>query len=869
MRKAIPRIFLICILGLGSLIGKTQAPRQTISGFVQEIQGFIARKDFNAYFGSFAPAIREEEQEYLNSFFDKFGMNSFELHLAGLVDHETEPRLFFQAYFESPNRVMIESWRFTAVGRDEGWEIIEKEITGNINTLYRIKLPSGRAERVRSLELTHEDIRFSFKNPVVFYDNLPNIETALVILGKGKVHFTPSDPIEEHQLELLYKKPFLEDEVDHLFVRCSNNYFYSDITIEKEEGLPQVSSMDINRAQSIFTRYYPRSFTIESSRDREILSFLPRGREVVLDFKAKRAGDLTYIYHPFSDEEVNLYDRGKKRIVSLYHPEIPTESEERRFFIRFEEKFDIEHYDLEIGYSPSQSLLSAKARIKVIPEVGALDSLKFRFNPALDILRIRDEKDRDLFYTQDRLRSFTYVYLVEPAVEEKPVWIELYYRGRFNPPNPSTDVLQTQKALSNQLIFEPRYDTYLFTRAGDWYPASADEDFFTSRLKIIIPGQYKCVANGELVGTERWENVKDDVEVEKMGNSIYTFETRQPVKYLSFIVGKFDRQEEGNDPLPMQTYVSREVLRLNPRLFDQAGDILDYYIQAFGPYPYDKLGIVLRIWPTTGGHSPASYVVLNEIAWRSDDSAPLRFESPVNLYEWEEYFLAHEIAHQWWGQTVSVSSYRDQWLSEGLAQFATVTYLKRKYGERAFVDIKKKFVKWILRKSSKGPIALGARLSYYDFDAYQTIIYNKASMVMMMLHDLLGEKIFFEGLREFIGTYQFRAATTANFIKTMEDVSGRDLGDFFQGWFYSHELPVVRTHHEVQRSGEGYVLLLRVTQTEGRFVFPLWIEWESGGEVQRRMVTINEESQEFQWALEDRPEKIRIDPQSSIPGKIS
>ena len=105
-------------------------------------------------------------------------------------------------------------------------------------------------------------------------------------------------------------------------------------------------------------------------------------------------------------------------------------------------------------------------------------------------------------------------------------------------------------------------------------------------------------------------------------------------------------------------------------MLDQAADILDFYGRAFGPFPYEKLGIVLRPWPLPGGHSPASFIVINEAPGSADADFPTPVDTPVDLSNWDEYFLAHEIAHQWWGQGVSFETYKDQWLSEGLAQFA-------------------------------------------------------------------------------------------------------------------------------------------------------------------------------------------------------
>ncbi len=869
MTKSLIRGLLAGLLIPLCLTGQARTNPPPLDDLISQVQNSLEGGDLDAYLAAFAPDFRATERIRIESFFNEFGMKAAKLKLAGRRSRpDGISRLFFQAFFENSFSAIIENWHLTAALNENRWEVTDLEATGNFRTLYKIGIPSGRSEKVRSVEITHRDIRISFRNPAVFYDNIPGMETALIVVGKGTVLFTPSDPIEKHQLELLYRKKYLEDTIDYVFIRCSNDYFSSNIVIQEATGTEPISESVKNKAYSVFARNYKRSFTFENPLDEDLLSFLPRGDEVVFEFKAKKAGELTYIYYPFSDEEVSLYDRKKDRAISLYHPQAENDPGLKNMFISFEDKYDIEAYDIEVGYTPARFYLTGKAQIRVSPKVESLDSLKFRFSSDLQILKIQDEEGRELFFTQDKLRDLLYVYFISPLQLDRRASIEVFYRGRMIPPIPSTDVI-AQVGLNQKISFERRYETFLFTKNACWYPSPSEEDYFTSRLKIIVPPEFGCVGTGQVVEKGQLERMGDVVEIEKTGSAVYIYESKQPVKYLAFIVGKFDRQREGNDPIPLQTYISNEIMALSPNLFTQTKDVLDYYIRHFGPYPYGKLGIVLRVWPTSGGHSPPSFIVLNELAWVSDrESIPLIFDTPVGLFNWEEYFLAHEIAHQWWGQGVSFATYRDQWLSEGLAQFSCALYLKEKYGPRAYADILKKFARWTEKKSHKGPINLGARLSYFDYDAYQAIIYDKAALVLMMLHDFLGEDVFFSGLRQFFETYKFRAARTENFIQTMENVSGQDLSEFFQGWLYSYELPHVKTSTSVERGDEGFLLKVRVSQLEGRFQFPLWVQWTTEGEIQHQMVVVTDARQEFIIPTGKKPENVRVNPLNAVPGKF-
>jgi hypothetical protein len=871
VKRATIGTLILSFLAAGAVFGLRGANPQSNGApeaFVGRIRGLLQRGDFPAYLETFTPELRAVEQDRLKKFFGDLKMTDVSLRTAGIKRSEDGlVRVFLQAFYQNVHTALIESWVLTIEKRAEAWAVVRKDVTGTMATLYKIRIPSERFERARRVEVTHQDIRIAFTDAAVFYDNIPGLETALVIVGKGTVDFSPADPNERHQLELLYKKKELQDDIDSLYVRCSPSFFAANIVVERDDASPAVSSRERDKAAAAFSRNSPRSFTIENSFDRNLLSFLPQGDEAVLEFKARKAGELTYIYSPFSDEEVNLFDRGKERVVSLYSPERAATPPLKRFFLSFEEKFDIISYALDLSYLPDTSYLSGKARIEVVPKVDLLDSLKFRFNPDLEILRIEDEEDRELFYTQDKLRKILYVYFISPPAPETPTAIEVFYRGRMLPAAPSTDVI-AQAGVNQPIRFRSRYETYFFSHAGFWYPGPAEEDYFLARLTLVIPPEYKCVATGELVAKGRWNEMDNVVEIEKAGNAVYTFESRSPVKYMSFIVGRLDRLKERTGPVPIELFVASEILDRQTGLIDQAADILDFYVKAFGPFPYEKLGIVLRLWPAFGGHSPASFVVLNQVPWFGGTGLPAPVDTPVDLSEWKEYFLAHEIAHQWWGQGVSFESYKDQWLSEGLSQFAATSYLRRTYGEMSFAAILKKFARWTEKKSFRGPIDMGSRLSYYDFQAYQSIVYNKAAMALFMLQDLLGRETFEAGLRAFFEKYKFRVARTGEFITVMEAASGRDLKAFFQGWFSAYELPEVQTTWTETPVPEGVRLDIRVRQVKGRFVFPLWVEWSRTGESGRRMFVVDETTEELSLTLPRRPDKIRFNPDKAVPGKF-
>jgi hypothetical protein len=850
---------------------------QSVTEFITALQQDFAARNVESYLGAYAPELREGQRRELSRYFDELKMVSANLNWANRASFSpSEPVVFLRAICQNDYSALIETWQLKLEEAGDRWQIKEKTERGNLSQLYKVQLPAGRIEKVETIEITHVDYSLTFRNALVFYDNIPNLETALLVVGDGRLVFSPSDPREKHQLSLLYKKKVLEDRVDHAFLRFSGSFFRERIKIRGNVAVSAASAGESARrkAQEIFAKYHSRYFTVQSPLSEDPLSFLPQGEEAVIQFHGRKTGELAYAYSPLAAEEITFYDNVRERFICLYSPSL--EEGGRRLIISFSPKVDVRDYEIELDFEPQSYHLSAKVQIGLVSQVEGLEAVKFKFHPGLEVLRIYDSERRELLYTKDPVARVLYVYFLEPLDKDVRTTIEVFYRGRLEPPAQLTDTVVGQRYEVTSETLPVRFETFLFSQSAQWHPYPLTEDYFTARLKLIVPPAYSVIANGVLVEKSVLNGVQRVTEIDKVGSSCSVYETKRPVKYLSFLVGKLSLMEETSGRLPLAHYASSDVRFLRKNLLEEAGRILDFYESRFGPFPFENLSIVQRLWSTKGGHSPASFVVVNDLPRVPSGGPGLRErlignpDSPVDLSpQWREYFLAHEIAHQWWGQGVTWARYRDQWLSEGLAQYASALYIRSKYGAGAWSDILKKFCRWTEKKSHWGPITLGSRLSFTDFNAYQAIIYDKSSLVLNMLSDLLGEDIFFSGLREFYAAHQFTAAATGQFRKAMETVSGRDLDDFFRLWFDSHLLPEAQVEYRVEKRESGISLRVTVNQLNEDFTYPLWIAWEEGNGAKRReKVIVEKKSQEFEFSLPGAPRDIEFNPDRAVPGRF-
>ena len=238
-------------------------------------------------------------------------------------------------------------------------------------------------------------------------------------------------------------------------------------------------------------------------------------------------------------------------------------------------------------------------------------------------------------------------------------------------------------------------------------------------------------------------------------------------------------------------------------LMDLAGGILAFYVGEFGPCPYPQLNMAVIEGRAPGGHSPPgmSVLVVRPLLLRR----ALR-DDPANFSDVPGFFLAHELAHQWWGHGVAGQNYRERWISEAFAQYAAALWVRHRYGERAFRDMMRRMARWAQRMEHMGPIHLGHRLGHIKGNpqVYRSIVYNKGAYVLHMLRAVVGEEAFRRALADFQATHRFGKVGSDDWQRALEKASGRDLGAYFQSWVHRTEMPRVAFSTRSERVASGY-----------------------------------------------------------------
>ena len=225
--------------------------------------------------------------------------------------------------------------------------------------------------------------------------------------------------------------------------------------------------------------------------------------------------------------------------------------------------------------------------------------------------------------------------------------------------------------------------------------------------------------------------------------------------------------------------------------------------------------------------------------------------------------MAHEIAHQWFGDMASEKSFPHLWLSEGFATYLTHIYIESKYGTDSLNTEMKNEREEIINfaKESGRPIvdSTSPLMQLLNPNSYQ-----KGGWVLHMLRRQLGDAVFHTIIRNYYAAYAGKNADTRDFQKICEKESGKDLSVFFDQWLYSPGLPKIELKWKYDIKTKS--ISATVTQLQKNiFQFPIEIQMlTSSGNLSTETVTVTKQNQRFDIPVKEKPVKVNLDPGTSL-----
>jgi hypothetical protein len=502
------------------------------------------------------------------------------------------------------------------------------------------------------------------------------------------------------------------------------------------------------------------------------------------------------------------------------------------------DEYDVLDYDVDVAYLPDRQWLNGRTRMRIKARDRIGGQINVRLADVFGVAWVHTDRFGRVFSLRARGMNTLVVHIPEPLEAGEELALTIAYAGRLEPQIAEREGLQFIPPAPILLDPEP---SYLYSSRSLWYPQSPVANYATATIRVSVPDNMACVATGELTtGFPRMLGGQDGIPRRRL----YAFRATRPVRYLSFLVSRLSPVEtatatfepaSGADGAMVDgpSYPALHIaIEANPlheqrgrQMAERAAAIARFYQSMVGDSPYSSFTAALIESDRPGGHSPAHFASLNQpmkdapIVWRND---------PVTFPNYPDFFLAHELAHQWWGQGVGWRNYHEQWLSEGISQYFAALYAERHLDRPLFERMLRQMRTWAMRHTNEGPVYLGYRLGHVKDDSriFRALVYNKGAAVMHMLRRFVGDEAFFRGLRRFYAEGRYRKVGTEHLRQAMETESGRPLARFFEGWIYGSTLPSLAFAYQVQgvQGGEAdQDVVLRVTQSGDPFDVPVSI----------------------------------------------
>jgi aminopeptidase N len=477
---------------------------------------------------------------------------------------------------------------------------------------------------------------------------------------------------------------------------------------------------------------------------------------------------------------------------------------------------DVQHYVFKVTLSDDTDEIEGETTIRVKFVRDDVTKVAFDLGSGMTVLPPLQKRGEtvefllDLAPKKDEIREFL-----------------IPYRGK-----PAGGLKVVKNLHGDRCVFSTNWPDL----AHQWLPTiDHPYDKATGEFLITAPSQYAVVANGLLVeerdlpGGKRLTHWKQSVPIATWLFNIGA----APFASTTFAtVGG----------IPLQTWVFRQDRERGAGTFESAARrAMDFYASAIGPYPYEKLAHV-QAAGMGGGMEHASAIFYGEKVVTG---------LPANN------LVAHETAHQWFGDSVTEKDWDDVWLSEGFATYFANLTTERYDGREAFETALKKSRDTIFTSELKLPgVAVVQNGPWKGIP--NGIVYQKGGWALHMLRGQIGSEKFWEGIRLYYKRFRDSNASTDDFRQAMEEVSGQDLGWWFQQWLYRPGSPKIEGGW---RYTDGRVVLdIEQTQPGDPYRIPL--------EVLGSKLEMTQKRQRFEIPAA-RPDSVTLDPNTWILADFS
>lgn len=486
---------------------------------------------------------------------------------------------------------------------------------------------------------------------------------------------------------------------------------------------------------------------------------------------------------------------------------------------------DITNYQLEFTINDSTNSIVGKSTVAYqSTEAFALDF----YASSNDTGMVVDS----VFLGYDRLAAqfnHTDASLEITGIEQYDI-VEIHYHGI-----PKDGLIISENKFGNRTFFGDNWPN----RAHHWFPCiDHPSEKASVQFTVNAPNHYQVVANGQLMEISALPN---GYRTTKYGTAIPL-----PTKVMVFGAAEFAHQELGEQlSFPVSTWVYPENKDQGFYDYALAPKITNYFIEHVAPYPYEKLA---NVQSTTryGGMENAGCIFYHEHSIDGNRGC--------------EPLMAHELAHQWFGNSASEKDWPHLWLSEGFATYLTDLYMRDTHGTEAFnerlVNERNKVIQFSKKWPNPVVDSITTELTYL-LNPYS---YQKGAWFLHMLRLEIGEDQFWQVLRTYYQTYKLSNANTDDFKAIAERISQKDLDTFFHQWLYQTAIPSIS--YELKEGNNGYDLTFHQT-TDFKINLEIEVVY-ANGTTEIKEVVFDGNKAKLKLDTQQKIETIILDPEVKL-----
>jgi aminopeptidase N len=396
------------------------------------------------------------------------------------------------------------------------------------------------------------------------------------------------------------------------------------------------------------------------------------------------------------------------------------------------------------------------------------------------------------------------------------------------------------------------------TEARHWYPCwDSPNAKFTSEITCHVPQGMVVLSNGKMMSEEK-----------ESGSGLVAVRWSQDKPHANYLVclvaGYLKKVEDKYKDVPLAFWTPASQIDQAANSFKDTKEIMAFFEEEIGvPYPWAKYYQVCVDDFTFGGMENTSITTLNESTLHTTDFEELHSSQGL---------VAHEMAHQWFGDLVTCKDWANTWLNEGFATYYDALYDGHKHGRDALLYDMHQSAKGILNQPNQTNAVVRRNFNVPE-DQFSFLAYPKGGWVLHMLRSQLGEDLYRRCIKTYLQRHQFGNVVTEDLNRVIEELSGRSFDQFFDQWIYHASQPDLA----VSYSWDERAKLAKVSIAQNQklsedvllFNFPITIRFKGKSGTTDRQITVKDKSADFFFALPEPPEVVRVDPEMTVLATIN